>query len=140
MIKLLRISLIVVDLVIEKKHNKVIFNIRKIVIKETKNLLSDLKPLNIASLIVAFAVIIPIFNFLIEGIDFILGGEFSLGIAGREEIFGTLKLLSLTSFLGGGLGTLNAWLLSNCEFRLRKTLRIFQLIPLETPAYLLTAV
>ncbi|MFL2880554.1 MAG: ABC transporter permease [Prochlorococcus marinus subsp. pastoris] len=132
--------MIVVDLVIEKKHNKEIFNIRKIFIKQTKNLISDLKPLNIASLIVAFTLIIPIFNFLIEGIDSILGGNFSLGISGRKEILGTLKLLLLTSFLGGGLGTLNGWLLSNCEFRLRKTLRIFQLIPLATPAYLLTAV
>ncbi len=108
--------------------------------KQIKIFLSDLKPLNIASFIVAFIVIIPIFNFLIEGIDFILGGDFSLGIAGRKEIFGTLKLLILTSFFGGGLGTLNGWLLSNCEFKLRKTLRIFQLIPLATPAYLLTAV
>ena len=132
--------MIVVDLVIEKKHNKVLFNIRKIFIKQTKNFLSDLNPLNIASLIVAFTLIIPIFNFLIEGIDFILGGNFSLVISGRKEILGTLKLLALTSFLGGGLGTLNGWLLSNCEFRLRKTLRIFQLIPLATPAYLLTAV
>ncbi len=84
--------------------------------------------------------IIPIFNFLIEGISFVLGGNFSLGIAGKKEIFGTLKLLFLTSLFGGGLGTLNGWLLSNCEFRLRKNLRIFQLIPLATPAYLLTAV
>ena len=105
----------------------------------TKIFLSDIKPLNIASFIVAFIVIIPIFNFLIEGIDFILSGNFSLGIAGRKEIFGTLKLLILTSFFGGSLGTLNGWLLSNCEFKLRKTLRIFQLIPLATPAYLLTA-
>ena len=90
--------MIVVDLIIDKKHNKVPFIIRKIFIKQTKNLLSDLKPLNITSLIVAFILIIPIFNFLIEGIDFILGGNFSLGISGRKEIFGTLKLLTLTSF------------------------------------------
>ncbi len=111
----------------------------KIFNSQTKIFLSDIKPLNIASFIVAFIVIIPIFNFLIEGIDFILSGNFSLGIAGRKEIFGTLKLLILTSFFGGSLGTLNGWLLSNCEFKLRKTLRIFQLIPLATPAYLLTA-
>ena len=112
----------------------------KIFIKQTKKLITDIKPLYIASLIVAIFVIIPIFNFLIEGIGFVLGGNFSLGIAGRQEIFGTLKLLTLTSLLGGGLGTLNGWLLSNCEFRLRKKLRIFQLIPLATPAYLITAV
>ena len=112
----------------------------KIFNKKTKIFLSDLKPLNIASFIVAFIVIIPIFNFLIEGIVFILGGNFSLGITGRKEILGTLKLLILTSFLGGGLGTLNGWLLSNCEFRFRKVLRISQLIPLAAPAYLVSAV
>ncbi len=112
----------------------------KILIKHTKRLLADLKPLYIASLIVAVLLIIPIFNFLIEGIGFVLGGNFSLGIAGRQEIFGTLELLTMTSLFGGGLGTLNGWLLSNCEFRLRRKLRIFQLIPLATPAYLITAV
>ncbi len=112
----------------------------KIFIKQIRTLLSNLKPLNIASFIVAVIVIIPIFNFLIEGIDFILGGNFSLGITGRKEIFSTLKLLILTSLFGGGLGTLNGWLTSNCEFRLRKPLRICQLIPLAIPAYLLTAV
>ena len=112
----------------------------KIFIKQTKKLLTDLKTLDIASLIVTILVIIPIFNFLIEGIGFVLGRNFSLGIAGRQEIFGTLKLLILTSLFGGGLGTLNAWLLSNCKFRFRKNLRIIQLIPLATPAYLITAV
>ena len=79
----------------------------KIFIKQIKKLLSDLKLLNIASFIVAVIVIVPIFNFLIEGVDFILGGKFSLGIAGRKEIFGTLKLLLFTSLFGGGIGTLN---------------------------------
>ena len=111
-----------------------------IFIKQIKKFLSDLKLLDIASFIVAIIVIIPILNFLIEGIDFVFGGNFSLGIAGKKEIFGTIKLLILTSIFGGGLGTLNGWLLSNCEFKLRKTLRIFQLIPLATPAYLITAV
>ena len=63
-----------------------------------------------------------------------------MGIAGKEEIFGTLKLLLLTSLFGGGLGTLNGWLLSNCEFKFRKFLRICQLIPLAAPAYLITAI
>ena len=112
----------------------------KIFIKKINKLSTDIKTLDIASLIVAIILIIPIFNFLIEGIGFVIGGNFSLGISGRKEIIGTLKLLILTSFFGGGLGTLNGWLLSNCEFRLRKNLRIFQLIPLATPAYLITAI
>ena len=63
-----------------------------------------------------------------------------MGIAGGEEVLGTLKLLALTSFFGGGLGTLNGWLLSNCDFKFRRALRICQLIPLAAPAYLITAV
>ena len=112
----------------------------KILIKELKKTIIDLKPLEISSFIVALLVIIPISSFLIEGIGFILGGNFSLGIAGKEEILGTIKLLILTSLFGGGLGTLNGWLLSNCNFRFRRLLRISQLIPLAAPAYLITAV
>ena len=112
----------------------------KTLIKELKKTIIDLKPLEISSFIVALLVIIPISSFLIEGIGFILGGNFSLGIAGKEEILGTIKLLILTSLFGGGLGTLNGWLLSNCNFRFRRLLRISQLIPLAAPAYLITAV
>ena len=112
-----------------KKHTKGIIKV-----------ISHLKPLDIISCLAGILVIIPISNFLLEGIFYILSGNFSLGIAGKEEIFGTLKLLLLTSFFGGGLGTLNAWLLSNCEFKFRKVLRICQLIPLAAPAYLITAV
>ena len=109
-------------------------------IKEIKRAITDLKTLNITSFILALLVIIPISNFLIEGLSYILGGNFSLGITGKKEILGTLKLLILTSLLGGSLGTLNGWLLSNCEFKFRKVLRILQLIPLAAPAYLITAV
>ena len=111
-----------------------------IFIKQIKRVAINLRPLDIAAVFVAIILIVPVLNFLIEGIDFIIGGNFSLGITGKQEILGTLKLLILTTFLGGGLGTLNGWLLSNCEFRFRKTLRICQLIPLAAPAYLVTAV
>ncbi len=112
----------------------------KILIKEIKKTLIDLNPLEISSFIVAFLVIVPISNFLIEGVGFIFSGKFSLGIAGKAEILGTIKLLVLTSFVGGGLGTLNGWLLSNCNFRFRRVLRIAQLVPLAAPAYLITAI
>ena len=112
----------------------------KILIKEFKKTVSELKLLYFTSFIVSLLVIIPIFNFLLEGIDYIISGNFSLGIAGREVVLGTLKILVLTSLFGGGLGTLNGWLLSNCDFKFRKTLRIFQLVPLAAPAYLITAV
>ena len=112
----------------------------KILIKEIKKIISDLNPLYFLSFIVALLVIIPISNFLLEGFGYILFGKFSLGISGKKEILGTLKLLFLTSLFGGSLGTLNGWLLSNCEFKFRKILRILQLIPLAAPAYLITAV
>ena len=112
----------------------------KILIKGFKKAVNELRMLYITSFIVALFVIIPISNFLLEGIQYVLGGNFSLGIVGGEEVIGTLKVLALTSFFGGGLGTLNGWLLSNCDFNFRKVLRIFQLIPLAAPAYLITAV
>ncbi len=112
----------------------------KILIKEFKKVVTELKILYITSFIVALLVIIPISNFLLEGFRYVLGGNFSFGITGGEEVIGTLKVLALTSFFGGGLGTLNAWLLSNCDFKFRKVLRIFQLVPLAAPAYLVTAV
>ncbi len=112
----------------------------KILIKEFKKAVIELKILSITSFVVALLVIIPISNFLLEGIYYIISGDFSLGIAGGEEVLVTLKVLTLTSLFGGGLGTLNGWLLSNCDFRLRKVLRICQLVPLAAPAYLITAV
>ena len=112
----------------------------KILIKGFNKAINELKLPFIISFVVSILVIIPICNFLLEGIQYVLSGNFSLGIAGREEVLVTLKFLVLTSFFGGGLGTLNGWLLSNCDFKFRKVLRIFQLIPLAAPAYLITAV
>ncbi|WP_288262032.1 iron ABC transporter permease [uncultured Prochlorococcus sp.] len=112
----------------------------EIIIKGLKKAVTELKTFYVISFIVAVLVIIPISNFLWEGIEYVLGGNFSLGIAGGGEVLGTLKVLALTSLFGGGLGTLNGWLLSNCDFKFRKVLRICQLIPLAAPAYLITAI
>ena len=70
----------------------------KILIKEFKKALSELKLHYIISFIIAILVIIPISNFLIEGIQYVMSGNFSLGIAGGEEVLETLKVLVLTSF------------------------------------------
>ena len=83
----------------------------KIRIKGLKKTLTELNFLYFTSFIVSLLVIIPISNFLLEGIDYIISGNFSLGIAGGEEVLETVKVLVLTSFFGGGLGTLNGWLL-----------------------------
>ena len=106
----------------------------KILIKGFKKALIELRLFYFTSFIVALLVIIPISNFLLEGLQYVLSGNFSLGISGGKEVIVTLKVLVLTSLFGGGLGTLNGWLLSNCDFKFRKILRIFQLVPLAAPA------
>ena len=112
----------------------------EILIKRLKKTITELKLLNLTTFILSLLLIFPISNFLLEGVQYLVSGNFSLGIAGGEEVLETLKVLVLTSFFGGGLGTLNGWLLSNCDFKFRKVLRICQLIPLAAPAYLITAV
>tara|TARA_Y100001978_G_scaffold168527_1_gene156994 strand:+ start:6600 stop:8165 length:1566 start_codon:yes stop_codon:yes gene_type:complete len=98
------------------------------------------KVLDIIAFFIAIIILFPIINFLKEGLNIVLSRNFSLGLTGIEEIIGSLKILILTSLLGGSLGIINGWILSNCEFRFRKILRIFQLIPLAAPAYLITAI
>ena len=100
----------------------------------------NFRVLDFSAFVIAILILLPIFNFLKEGFEIILSGNFSLGLTGREEIMGTLKILLLTSLVGGSLGVTNAWLLSNCDFKFRKSLRICQLIPLASPAYLVTAI
>ena len=56
-----------------------------------------------------------------------------------DEIKGTLLLLIFSLTLGGFLGVANGWILANCHFKGRKILRVCQLIPFATPAYLLAA-
>ena len=70
----------------------------KILITGLIKAVNELKLLYVISFIVAIIVLIPIANFLIEGFSLILGGNFSLGLSGREEILGSLKLLFLTKY------------------------------------------
>ena len=63
----------------------------------------------------------------------------SLGPDGGRQILGTLQLLLGTAAIGTLIGTANGWILINCRFKGRRWLRIAQLIPLATPAYLLSA-
>ena len=73
----------------------------KILIKGFKKAAIELKLFYFTSFIVALLVIIPISNFLIEGVQYVLSGNFSLGIAGGEEVLGTLKVLYWQVFLVG---------------------------------------
>ncbi len=110
-------------------------------LKTTKTIIfRKFRVLDFFALIVAILILLPIFNFLKEGFEIILNGEFSLGLTGKDEIIGTLKILILISLIGGGLGVVNGWLLSNCDFKFRKILKISQVIPLASPAYLVTAI
>ena len=110
------------------------------IFKKIQLIFTNFKLLDLFAFLVTLIVLFPILNFLKESFIILKSGYFSLGITGKEEILGSLKVISLTSFLGGGLGIINGWLLSNCEFRFRKILRICQLIPLAAPAYLITAI
>jgi iron(III) transport system permease protein len=58
---------------------------------------------------------------------------------GRAAIGNTLLLLLAVGAAGAVLGSANGWLTACCRFRGRRWLRIAQLLPLATPAYLLAA-
>ena len=87
----------------------------------------------------ALLAIWPMLNLLGEGLQGIRDGLGSLGPDGGLQIRGTLGLLLGSAIVGTLIGTANGWLLINCRFPGRRWLRIAQLIPLATPAYLLSA-
>ncbi len=93
----------------------------------------------ILSFIISIIVLIPIISLVFEGIIAVSNRSINLGIDGLIQVRGTLILLILTSIIGGIMGTTNGWLLANCRFPGRKILRASQLLPLATPAYLLSA-
>ncbi|WP_320676409.1 iron ABC transporter permease [Prochlorococcus sp. MIT 1300] len=96
--------------------------------------------LNLIAVFCAGIVLWPLVGLITEGAQGLIKGSANLGIDGPQQIKGTLTLLIGTSVLGGMLGTANGWLLANCRFPGRKTLRIAQLLPLATPPYLLSAI
>ena len=67
------------------------------------------------------------------------GEGLGLGEAGLEQLASTLSLVIGVGLAGALLGTANGWLCANCRFAGRRWLRIAQLLPLATPAYLLAA-
>ena len=81
----------------------------------------------------------PVLTLVLEALASLHKGFSDLGPDGMQQIVGTIKLLLGTATLGTVLGTANGWLLCNCRFPGRQGLRIAQLIPLATPAYLLSA-
>jgi iron(III) transport system permease protein len=87
----------------------------------------------------ALLAILPLINLIAEGLQGLFNGLGSLGPDGGRQLRGTLSLLLGSAFIGTVIGTANGWLLINCRFPGRRWLRIAQLIPLATPAYLLSA-
>ncbi len=94
------------------------------------------------SLAIFFCLIItwPILSLFNEAISGLKEGVLSIGIDGLKQIRGTVLLVFLSSTAGGILGTTNGWLLANCRFNGQKLLKFAQLLPLATPAYLLSAI
>ncbi len=90
------------------------------------------------ALFIALLTLWPLIGLILEGLQGMKNGSASLGIDGYIQIIGTFKLLTGTALIGGVLGTTNGWILANCRFPGRKILRIAQLLPLATPAYLLS--
>ena len=88
----------------------------------------------------AIIVLLPLIGLLFEGGKGLITGTTNLGGDGFEQIQGTVILLLGTALVGGLLGTANGWLLANCRFPGRRLLRVAQVLPLATPAYLLSAI
>ena len=95
--------------------------------------------LSAIALIICAISLWPLLGLLGEGINGLQNRSISLGSDGSRQILGTLSLLLFTGLVGALLGTSNGWLLANCRFPGRKILRVAQLLPLATPAYLLSA-
>ena len=81
----------------------------------------------------------PLLGLIGEGLYGLKQGSVFLSFDNLEAIKGTILLVILSLIIGGGLGTINGWLLANCKFPGREILKVCQLIPLATPAYLLAA-
>ena len=95
--------------------------------------------LNLLAAGLALLALWPLLNLFGEGLRGLLAGLGELGPDGSRQIQGTLTLLLGSATIGTLIGTANGWLLVNCRFPGRRWMRIAQLIPLATPAYLLSA-
>lgn len=93
----------------------------------------------IGATLIALLAIWPLASLVAEMAGSLNEGGTGLSSDGPLMVQGTIQLLLGTAFIGTILGATNGWLLSNCRFPGRRWLRIAQLIPLATPAYLLSA-
>ena len=96
--------------------------------------------INLIAIFITLVALLPIIILILEGFNGLVSSSVSLGADGPKQIKSTLYLVFLTSVVGGCIGTINGWLLANCRFPGRRFLKVSQLIPLATPAYLLSAI
>ncbi len=95
--------------------------------------------LKLLVILLTFFILCPLFSLITEGLYGIRKGSVYLTQDNLIEIKGTILLLFFSLTLGGFIGITNGWILANCNFKGRKILRVCQLIPFATPAYLLAA-
>ncbi len=96
--------------------------------------------LNSIAIFICLIILLPFINLLAEAINGLRTEGINLGADGLKQIKGTLSLVIFSTATGAILGTTNGWLLANCRFKGRKYLKFAQLLPLATPAYLLSAI
>ncbi len=90
-------------------------------------------------ILLTFFILWPLYSLVAAAIVVIQKDGLNLTIYNLDEIKGTLILLLFSLTLGGFLGITNGWVLAHCNFKGKKLLKICQLIPFATPAYLLAA-
>jgi iron(III) transport system permease protein len=95
--------------------------------------------LGIAVLVLAALALLPLLSlFQFSWFD-LASTAMPLGASGRIQLLNTAALLLAVCSLSALLGTANGWLTANCRFPGSRWLRIAQLLPLASPAYLLAA-
>jgi iron(III) transport system permease protein len=87
--------------------------------------------------VLALAPLAPLFLFALAGVAPRAG--FDLGPGGWMAVVHTLALVCGVGLVVALLGTTNGWLTASCAFPGRRWLRLAQVLPLATPAYLLAA-
>ena len=93
--------------------------------------------LGVLALMLCAVALLPLAGLLL----FALAGQHSLALRPGDltPLGHTLLLVIGVGILGAVLGTTNGWITACCTFPGRRWLRIAQLLPLATPAYLLAA-
>jgi len=101
-------------------------------------LLQDRSGLAVAVLVLCGLALLPLLRLggfaLAGGPDLI-----QLGAEGQQQLAGSLGLLLAVGLGCALLGTTTGWLTASCRFPGRRWLRIAQLLPMASPAYLLAA-